>query len=189
MATEEVLLAHEMEKRQLQEDKASKQPVLSRLAKYFEILDEITQLEVRTCLHCNYQTWLMQPLKASANDPGRLTGKGQRGDPGRLLREEKLRKRIAKEKPKVEPAVAVCWSRCITDVLLVRSQLETDLLDLIPRWEQDMNRPFLVHGSRFVEDLSARVDVENANRGTSARVRQHPRIRVFRLLADPFCVF
>jgi pantothenate kinase-related protein Tda10 len=54
MATEEVLLAHEMEKRQLQEDKASKQPVLSRLAKYFEILDEIAQLEVRTCLDCNY---------------------------------------------------------------------------------------------------------------------------------------
>lgn len=46
MATEEVLLAHEMEKQRLQEDKASKQPVLTRLAKYFEILDEIAQLEV-----------------------------------------------------------------------------------------------------------------------------------------------
>ena len=37
----------------------------------------------------------------AASDPSRLLGKGVRGDPGRLLREEKSRKRIAKEKPKV----------------------------------------------------------------------------------------
>ena len=43
---------------------------------------------------------LMMP-QVSANDPSRLLGKGVRGDPGRLLREEKTRKRIAKEKPKV----------------------------------------------------------------------------------------
>lgn len=108
MATEEVLLAHELEKQRLLEDRASKQAVLCRLAKYFEILDEIAQLEVcpfsietlcqiETLCHCNADSF----TQASANDPARLTGKGQRGDPGRLLREEKLRKRIAKEKPKV----------------------------------------------------------------------------------------
>jgi protein regulator of cytokinesis 1 len=80
---EEVLLAHEIEKNRLLEEKASKDIILNKLAKYFSLLDEIRQLE------------------ESANDPSRLTGRGQRGDPGRLLREEKQRKRVAKEKPKV----------------------------------------------------------------------------------------
>lgn len=38
--------------------------------------------------------------QASMSDPNRLFGKGQR-DPGRLLREEKFRRRIAREMPKV----------------------------------------------------------------------------------------
>lgn len=47
MATEEVLLAHEMEKKRLLEEKASKEPVLHRMSKYFELLDEMRELEVR----------------------------------------------------------------------------------------------------------------------------------------------
>jgi hypothetical protein len=31
-------------------------------------------------------------------------------------------------------------------------------MKLIPEWEQSCNQPFLVHGSRFVEDLAARLD-------------------------------
>ena len=46
MATEEILLAHEMEKHRLLEEKATKEPVLIRLDKYFELLDEMSQLEV-----------------------------------------------------------------------------------------------------------------------------------------------
>jgi hypothetical protein len=42
------------------------------------------------------------------SDPNRLFGKGQR-DPGRLLREEKFRRRIARELPKVR-AQTTLWS-------------------------------------------------------------------------------
>lgn len=39
-------------------------------------------------------------LAAAAADQTRLLGRGPR-DPGRLLREEKMRKRVTKEKPRV----------------------------------------------------------------------------------------
>ena len=39
-------------------------------------------------------------LAAAASDQSRLLGRGRR-DPGRLLREEKMRKRVTREKPKV----------------------------------------------------------------------------------------
>lgn len=50
--------------------------------------------------------------QASAADPSRLLGKSTRGDPGRLLREEKARKRVVKEKPKVSraPSLSMCSS-------------------------------------------------------------------------------
>jgi hypothetical protein len=38
--------------------------------------------------------------QAASSDQSRLLGRGPR-DPGRLLREEKMRKRVAKEKPRV----------------------------------------------------------------------------------------
>jgi Ase1/PRC1/MAP65 family protein len=40
------------------------------------------------------------PFQAAASDQSRLLGRGPR-DPGRLLREEKMRKRVVKEKPRV----------------------------------------------------------------------------------------
>lgn len=83
LSNEELLLAHEIEKRKLLEERQNKTNILSKLTKYFALLEEMRQLE------------------ESANDPSRLTGRGQRGDPGRLLREEKQRKRVVKEKPKV----------------------------------------------------------------------------------------
>lgn len=82
-ASEDILIAHELERKRLVEEKQSKEPILRHLSRYFELLDE------------------MQQLEANANDPSRLTAKGQRRDPGRLLREEKTRKRVAKDKPKV----------------------------------------------------------------------------------------
>lgn len=130
MGTEEVLLAHEMEKARLQAEQNSKTEVLERMEKYFALLSQMAELQ------------------ASANDPARLTGKGQRGDPGRLLREEKIRKRVQKEKPK----------------------LEQELLRFIPMWEDEYGQPFLVNGSRFVEDLQAKIDEEGAGKGAAARV-------------------
>ena len=73
-------------------------------------------------------------LNASSQDASRLMARGNKGekrDPGKLLREEKMRKRIAKELPKVE------------------AELRTELL----QWEEDFGRPFLVYGERYVDEL------------------------------------
>ena len=59
--------------------------------------------------------------------------KGEKRDPTRLLREEKMRKRIAKELPKVE----------------------ADLRRTLDTWEEEYGRPFLVHGERYQDELNA----------------------------------
>lgn len=82
-----------------------------------------------------------EDLAASSQDASRLMMRGQKGekrDPTRLLREEKMRKRIAKELPKVE----------------------ADLREILQSWEEEYGRPFLVHGERYLDDIhsaSARV--------------------------------
>ncbi|EFX02226.1 microtubule associated protein [Grosmannia clavigera kw1407] len=68
-------------------------------------------------------------LAASSQDASRLMMRGQKGekrDPGKLLREEKMRKRIAKELPKVT----------------------AELCRALETWEDEYGRPFLVHGER-----------------------------------------
>jgi Ase1/PRC1/MAP65 family protein len=75
-------------------------------------------------------------LQASSQDASRLMMRGQKGekrDPTRLLREEKMRKRVAKELPKVAQQV--------------RKALEA--------WEAEYARPFLVHGERYLDELEA----------------------------------
>jgi Ase1/PRC1/MAP65 family protein len=59
-----------------------KAPLLASIKKYFDICEEEKE------------------LAAAAHDQSRLLGRGAR-DPGRLLREEKMRKRVSKEKPRV----------------------------------------------------------------------------------------
>lgn len=73
---------HEEEIKRLKEERRGKAPLLAAIKKYFEICEEEKE------------------LIASAADQTRLTGRGPR-DPGRLLREEKMRKRVTKEKPRV----------------------------------------------------------------------------------------
>ncbi|KAL7789772.1 microtubule associated domain-containing protein [Trichoderma ceciliae] len=86
---------------------------------------------------------------ASSQDASRLMLRGQRGekrDPGKLLREEKMRKRIAKELPKVTAEV--------------RKALE--------QWEEEYDRPFLVYGERYLDE----VDHEDAKKpATTSRSR------------------
>jgi len=113
--SEELLASHEKLKVQLIDDLSDKKVLLQLLNKYFTLLQEAHELEV------------------AEKDPNRFA-KGKRGDPGRLLREEKIRKRVTKEKPK----------------------LENDLTKLIPEWENERGRPFMVNGSRFLEDLVIR---------------------------------
>ncbi|KAL9096833.1 MAG: hypothetical protein Q9165_000797 [Trypethelium subeluteriae] len=75
-------------------------------------------------------------LQASSQDASRLMARGNKGekrDPTRLLREEKMRKRIAKELPK----------------------LEADLIKVLENWEDEYGRPFLVHGQRYFDELAA----------------------------------
>ena len=75
-------------------------------------------------------------LQASSQDASRLMARGNKGekrDPTRLLREEKMRKRIAKELPK----------------------LEADLNKVLEQWEDEYGRPFLVHGQRYLDELAA----------------------------------
>ncbi|KAL9103090.1 MAG: hypothetical protein Q9163_001830 [Psora crenata] len=81
-------------------------------------------------------------LAAASQDASRLLmkpNKGERRDPTRLLREEKMRKRIAKDLPKVE------------------AQLKKTL----ERWEEEYGRPFLVHGVPYMEELAAAAAAKN----------------------------
>lgn len=71
-------------------------------------------------------------LAASSQDASRLMMRGQKGekrDPGKLLREEKMRKRVAKELPKVT----------------------AELRKALEKWEDEYGRPFLVHGERYLD--------------------------------------
>ncbi|KAG9235897.1 microtubule associated protein-domain-containing protein [Amylocarpus encephaloides] len=75
-------------------------------------------------------------LQASSQDASRLLGRGQKGekrDPTRLLREEKMRKRIAKDLPKIA----------------------VQLRKVLENWEDEYGRPFLVHGERYLNELEA----------------------------------
>lgn len=74
-------------------------------------------------------------LATSSQDASRLMARGNKGerrDPGKLLREEKMRKRITRELPKVEAEL--------------RKELE--------RWEDEYGRPFLVHGESYLDELT-----------------------------------
>ncbi|KAF8625664.1 hypothetical protein AX15_005243 [Amanita polypyramis BW_CC] len=124
--TEELLTIHEDEIRRLKEERRIKAPLLASIKRYFDICEEERE------------------LAAAASDQSRLLGRGAR-DPGRLLREEKMRKRVSKEKPR----------------------LERDLLSSIPHWEQETGRPFLVHGENILQTIMETVsaqDQENVNR-------------------------
>ncbi|CCM01779.1 uncharacterized protein FIBRA_03846 [Fibroporia radiculosa] len=124
--TEELLSIHEEEIRRLKEERRLKVPLLASIKKYFDICQDEKE------------------LAAAASDQNRLLGRGPR-DPGRLLREEKMRKRVTKEKPK----------------------LEQDLLVSIPAWETETGRVFLVHGESIMQVLMERFSVhdkENSNK-------------------------
>lgn len=74
-------MLHEDEIKSLKLDRKMKGPLLANIKKYFDIVED------------------QKELAAAASDQTRLLGRGPR-DPGRLLREEKMRKRVTKEKPK-----------------------------------------------------------------------------------------
>ncbi|KAI9889359.1 MAG: hypothetical protein M1814_005528 [Vezdaea aestivalis] len=112
-----LLSAHEAEIDRLAVLKEQRAPTLSLIEKHRSLVKD------------------RNDLSSSSQDASRLMMKGQKGekrDPGKLLREEKMRKRIAKELPKVE--------------VELRNHLET--------WEDEYGRPFLVHGERYMEEIA-----------------------------------
>ena len=113
-----LLSAHEGEIARLEALKEQRAPTLQLIDKHRSLIKD------------------RNDLAASSQDASRLLGrgtKGERRDPTRLLREEKMRKRIAKDLPK----------------------LEVDLKKTLERWEDEYGRPFLVHGQRFLDELAA----------------------------------
>lgn len=80
--TEDLLTSHEDEIKGLKLERKLKGSLLTSIKKYFDIVHDEKE------------------LAAAASDQTRLLSRGPR-DPGRLLREEKMRKRVTKEKPRV----------------------------------------------------------------------------------------
>lgn len=111
-----LLEAHEREIARLEAIKEQRAPTLALVERHKTLVKE------------------RDDLAASSQDASRLMLRGQKGekrDPGKLLREEKMRKRIAKELPRV--------------AVEVRKALE--------KWEDEYGKPFLVHGERYIEEL------------------------------------
>lgn len=113
-----LLEAHEAEIARLEALREQRAPTLAMIDKYRSLVKD------------------RDDLAASSQDASRLMLRGQKGekrDPTRLLREEKMRKRIAKELPKIE----------------------SDLRQILEAWEEEYGRPFLVHGERYLDELEA----------------------------------
>ncbi|KAI1811242.1 microtubule associated protein-domain-containing protein [Poronia punctata] len=111
-----LLEAHEREVARLEALREQRAPALALIEKH------------RTLVHDRDE------LAASSQDASRLMMRGQKGerrDPGKLLREEKMRKKIAKELPKVA----------------------AELAKLLAKWEDEYGRPFYVHGERYLDVL------------------------------------
>ncbi|ETS80744.1 hypothetical protein PFICI_08273 [Pestalotiopsis fici W106-1] len=111
-----LLDAHEREIGRLEALREQRAPTLALVDRHRELIKERDELQ------------------ASSQDASRLMMRGQKGekrDPGKLLREEKMRKRISKELPKVAAEL--------------RKGLE--------QWEDEYGRPFLVHGERYLDLL------------------------------------
>ncbi|TQN64511.1 Anaphase spindle elongation protein 1 [Colletotrichum shisoi] len=113
-----LLEAHEREIQRLEALKEQRAPTLELVDRHKSLTHERNE------------------LAASSQDASRLMLRGQKGekrDPGKLLREEKMRKRIAKELPKIT----------------------VDLRRVLEQFEDEFGRPFLVHGERYLDVIEA----------------------------------
>ena len=113
-----LLSSHEAEIERLTTLKETRAPILAVIERHRSLIND------------------RETLAASANDASRLMLKPQKGekrDPGKLLREEKMRKRIAKDLPKVT----------------------AELAKTLERYEEEYGRPFLVHGERYLDEIAA----------------------------------
>ncbi|GAA5912020.1 Ase1p [Sporobolomyces salmoneus] len=125
---EELLMRHEREREKAEVEVEDARQVLEKLERYFEVVQKGKDLE------------------AAAADPSRLT---MRGSSTKLLIEERDRKRVAKEKPK----------------------LEAELRELIPVWESKHRRPFLVDGVPFLDSLDQQQRAEEMEKENKRRTK------------------
>lgn len=112
-----LLSAHEGEIARLEALKEQRLPTLQLIERHRQLIQERDE------------------LATASQDASRLMLKPQKGekrDPGKLLREEKMRKRIAKDLPKIT----------------------SELRRTLERWEDEYGRPFLVHGARYLDDMA-----------------------------------
>ncbi|GAA6049907.1 hypothetical protein JCM3770_007044 [Rhodotorula araucariae] len=128
--SEELLVAHERERERLEREVEEARPLLERLQKYFEVVEKMKELE------------------AAAADPSRLMDKS-RGAAGRLAQEAKDRKRVDRERPK----------------------LEAELRVLIPQWEAANGRPFLINGVGFIQGLDEQIRAEELEKENRKRAK------------------
>ena len=113
-----LLEAHEQEIARLEALKEQRAPMLNLIDKHRSLIKDRDE------------------LASASQDASRLMMRGQKGekrDPTRLLREEKMRKRIAKELPK----------------------LTVDLRKALEQFEEEYGRPFLVCGENYLDELDA----------------------------------
>lgn len=113
--TDASLAAHESEISRLEALLAERKPILALINTYRDLQRDSRELQ------------------ESQQDSSRLTSRGAgRRDPSRLLREEQMRKRIAKQKPKIR----------------------NDLKAALTKWEHENCRYFMVSGERFLDVLN-----------------------------------
>ncbi|WVQ74720.1 hypothetical protein IAR50_004324 [Cryptococcus sp. DSM 104548] len=86
-----------------------------------------------------------EELERNAMDPNRFSRRG-----GAMLREEKLRKRVNLLKPKIEQ----------------------ELLTLLPRWEEENGRPFMVAGERVVTKIQTALEEKEMAKEAKKRAKQ-----------------
>jgi protein regulator of cytokinesis 1 len=119
--TEALLEAHETYAEHLRAEMQSKSALLPRVREWHTLVIEEDELE------------------RAQNDPDRYKRRG-----GAMLREEKLRNRVTRLKPRVEE----------------------EMLRMIPAWEEAEGRPFMVQGERVVERIWAGIAVKEAAKET-----------------------
>ncbi|WRT65761.1 uncharacterized protein IL334_002710 [Kwoniella shivajii] len=116
--------------------------------------EEITRLreetELKSALLPKVREWHAlvrdeEELERSASDPNRFKMRG-----GAMLKEEKMRKRVTVLKPKIE----------------------SDLLSMLPQWEESNGRPFLVSGERVVTKIQDERDAKEAAKEAKKRAKQ-----------------
>lgn len=129
VVTDASLEAHEAEIARLEKLLEERQPIIQLIDQYKELQNE------------------EQELQSSTQDASRLLQRGRR-DPTRLLREEQMRKRIAKKKPRV------------------MQELKAGL----DEWQKRNGKPFYINGEDFGKILEQELAKTSAGRKVPSRL-------------------